>query len=350
MTLIRPSQILWLPLASALLAGALALPALAQSFVQPLPTPSLRPLSPQERAVVDGLAPVPLVDMNLRPSAEVRVWAEGRGNAKQAVQRANLGVKAAVYAGAPHATAALLPLPPGARQPRELDFQTEGDSVEAWATMTDRGVPHLRLNGFGQFSADATAGWTSRFTLGGSTSKEVVLRFVVPPTVVGGATEEDAPAWWRSRLRTDLLVNGFPAWSTDALRLRADHVQHNTSGVNSQVPLLVLQTFGEPMPFGTNDEDLPPALGGAANDSNAGNVDTPSSGKLVYLSLGRFNPGQQLELMMIVRGSAGSWNGPGASGDNRCQPNAATNGWFCSRATLVVDGRQADAPQLILLP
>lgn len=330
----------------AAVAAALALPAVGQVASWP----TLRPLSPQERGIADGLAPVPLVDMNLRPAAAVRVWAEGRGSPQQAVQRANLGVNAAVYAGAPFGSAPLLPLPPGARQPRELDFQTEGDSVEGWATMTDRGVPHLRLNGFGQFGADATAAWTSRFTLGGSTSKEVVLRFVVPPTVVGGATEEDAPAWWRARLRTDLLVNGFPAWSTDALRLRADYIRHNPSGVDSTEPLLVLQTFGEPMPFGTNDEDTPPLQGGPANDSNGGNVDTPSSGKLVYLSQGRFSPGQAIELMMIVRGSAGSWNGTGASGDNRCKTNPATGGWFCSRATMVVDGRQADAPRLILLP
>ena len=88
----------------AAVAAALALPALAQ--VAALPT--LRPLSPQERAVADGLAPVPLVDMNLRPSAAVRVWAEGRGDPRQAVKRANLGLNAAVYAGAPYGSAPLL--------------------------------------------------------------------------------------------------------------------------------------------------------------------------------------------------------------------------------------------------
>ncbi|MES2717617.1 MAG: hypothetical protein V4795_17760 [Pseudomonadota bacterium] len=315
-----------------------------------LASSSVRVLTPQERAIADSLAPVPLVDMNLRTAATVRVSAHDRGAPKQAVQRSNLGVNAAVYAGFPTANAPLLPLPPGARQPPALDFQTMGDSVEAWATMTAAGIPHLRLRGYGEFQADATAAWTSRFTLGGSTSKEVVLRFVVPPTVVGGNTEQDGPAWWRARMRTDVLVNGFPAWSTEALRLRADYQTTGAMGGAVNQPLEVLQTFGAPLAFPTDDEDAPAAPGQPSNDSNAGNVDTPSAPQVVSLSLGRFNPGQAIELMLVVRGTAFTRPSPGASSDHRCRPNAATGGFFCSRASMAVHGQQGEAPRITLLP
>ena len=331
-------------------AAAATGPAWALQPAAALQAPQVRTLGALERAVVDGLAPVPQADLNLRPSATVLISAHGKATLKQAVQRSNLGVPAAVYAGAPYATAPLIPPRPGERLPRPLDFQTVGDSAEAWATMTAQGVPHLRLKGYGAFRADATAAWTSRFTLGGSTSKEVVLRFVVPPTAVGGNTEQDAPAWWRSRMRTDVLVNGFPAWSTEAWRLRADYQQAGQNGGFVDKPLQVLQTFGEPMPFPTNDEDTPPLAGGPANDSDAGNVDTPSSGKLVYLSLGRYNPGQAIELTMVVRGTAYTEPSPGSSTDHRCETNAATGGFFCSRASMAVDGAQADAPRVTLLP
>ncbi len=105
----------------------------------------------------------------------------------------------------------------------------------------------------------------------------------------------------------------------------------------------MLQQFGEPMPFATNDED-----GASGNDSNAGNVDVPSSGKLVYLSLGRFDPGQSIELMMIVRGTAFTQSSGGLAADHRCvEKNSEL---FCSRGSMSVNGQNADAPQITLLP
>ncbi len=211
--------------------------------------------------------------------------------------------------------------------------------------MTSEGVPHLRLKGFGDFRADATASWTSRFTLGTTTSKEVVLRFTVPPTTVGGNTEQDAPAWWRSRMRAELLVNGFPAWSTEAWRLRADYMKSGNQGGTVQQDLAVLQTFGDPMDFPTDDEDTPAPPGQDSNDSNSGNVDQPSQAREVTLSLGRFNPGQAIELMMVVRGTAYTQAG---GGTNRCVQGSEQ--WFCSRASMSVNGALGAPPQVTLMP
>lgn len=327
---------------------ALALPAAPSAADRGgLTAAGVRTLTPQESAVVDGLAPVPLVDLNLRPAATVLVSVKD-GTPVRKVQRSGLGLRAAVYAGQPHALNPLLPQLPGERLPRRIDFEKDGDSVEAWATMTAAGIPHLKLNGFGGFRADATASWTSRFTLGGSTSKEVVLRFVVPPTVVGGNSELEGLAWWRARMRTDVLVNGFPAWSTEAWRLRADYQQTGAMGGQVNVPLEVLQTFGDPLPFPTDDEDAPAGPGEPSNDSNAGNVDAPSTPRVVHLSLGRFNPGQAIELSMIVRGTAYTQASSAMGTDHHCRHNGSR--YFCSRASMSVNGLGSEAPRVTLLP
>lgn len=307
--------------------------------------PQVRTLSPQERAVAGGLAPMPQVALNLRTVAAVRVWAHGRGAEQQAVQRPAGPGPAAVYRSAPHKAAALLPPTPTPAE--QHDFKVDSNSVQAFATMTALGVPHLFVQGHGDFRADASAGWTSRFVLPGSTSREVVLRFVVPASKVDGNTEEDAPAWWRSRLRADLLVNGHPAWSTEALRLRADFDKTVANGPDRQL-LPLLQTFGDPLDFPTDDEDLPPNQGGPANDSNADNTKQAAQPKEVVLSLGRFNPGDTLELSLILRGTAFTRPSAGKSDDHRCVQGA--NQWFCSRATVSVAGEVGQGPQVTLLP
>jgi hypothetical protein len=331
-----------------LLAILIALPAVpVAASAQRTGMPAVRTLTPQEQAIATGLAPVTLAQLNLRPSAMVVTETHVPGSTKQVVQRRNLGVDAAVYASVPYSDRPLLPrLPPAQPGPAAaelFEFATEGDSVQGWATMTAAGVPHLHLWGFGEFRSEATAGWTSRFTLGGSTSKEVVLRFVIPATTVSGATEDDAPAWWRSQLRADVLMNGFPIWSTEAVRLRADYVQTGTPGPDDKA-LLVLQQFGAGLDFPTDDEDA-----ATTNDSNAGNVELASEAKEVFLSLGRFNPGQVIELQMILRGMAYTQARPGPTGDPRCETNPA-GGYFCSRASMSVSGAASDGPQLRLLP
>lgn len=335
------------PLVATLLAlAATTTPPPAAAQVQALGPVVARPLMPWESATVDGLAPVPQADLNLRASAAVSVWANGRGSAKQAVQRSNLGIDAAVHASAPQRNAPLLPALIG----NHLHAFDGGDSAQAWATMTAQGVPHLFVQGYGDFRAEATAAWTSRYTLGGSTSREVVLRFMVPPTTVTGDWEQNGPAKWRSQMRADVLVNGFPVWSTTALRTSTEEPAPDDL---SAQPVLVLQQFGDPLVFPTNDEDTPPGQGGLANDSAAGYIEGAAQARIVSLSLGRFNPGQQIELNMILRGMAFTEPRVSQSAedkrDNRCRDRPEVGKFFCSRATATV--RMGNmAPQLTLLP
>ena len=222
-----------------------------------------------------------------------------------------------------------------------LDFIGIGDHAQAWATMTAEGVPHLWARGYGQFTVDATASWTTTVTVPAGGSRELVLRFVIPPALVNGDTEQQSIARWRSRLRAELLVNGFPAWSTEAMRLTLDPKTQS----NSLVQTLVLQQFGSPLSFGTDDEDA-----STANDSNAGSVNSASAKRTVHLSLGRFNPGTVVDLAMVLRGSALTVPELGGGTDHRCDYSSAQARWFCSRGSVSLAGAAGDGPRIYLLP
>ena len=296
---------------------ATTLPALAGT---PLP---VRALSSTEIAALTGM---PYLD----PGSQAFTMTAGASSqafnkiSTQGAQR-TVGGTAAVYRGAPTTTVPLLPpMPPGESV---LDMITVGDSAQSWATMTAAGVPHVFVTGYGAFGADATAAWTTSITVpAGAAGRELVVRFVIPPVSVAGATEQQGQAYWRAKLRAELLVNGFPAWSTEAFRFTLDPSQ-----VAFSLEQLLLQQFGAGLPFPAND------TGQAA-----------SSALVAYLTLGRFNPGAVVDLSMIVRGTAVTVpQAPGGT-DNRCAWNHVR--YFCSRATVVVDGASGEPPRIYLLP
>jgi hypothetical protein len=209
--------------------------------------------------------------------------------------------------------------------------------------MTADGIPYITLTGYGEFQAEATAAWTTRVTVpAGGSGREVVVRFVIPPVGVSGRTQQQGEALWRSRLRADLLVNGFPAWSAQAIRLT----------VNAQ-PLddfIVLQEFGSPLGFPTDDEDLPADQGGPPNDSSIGNINSPSMVKTVYLTLGRFDPGAVVDLSMILRGTAltAPFYPSGGGVKHRCKDIGGE--YECTRGSVSVKGADGQAPRIYLLP
>ncbi len=301
---------------------------------------SVRELSAAESAIADGLPSLFGNALSLKVAGMARAAAPEKGSPKLAVKRESGGNAAAVYASLPAASPPLLPTwPAGASL---FQFETLGDAAQSWATMTADGVPHLFVRGFGEFRAEATASWTSTLTLPAS-AKEVVLRLVIPAASVGGDTEDDGRAWWRSQLRAELLVNGYPAWSTQAVRLRADYKSPSSNGTLLTRTLEVLQPFGQPLPFPTDDEDS-----STSNDSRDGNLDSPSTRKVVYLSLGRFDPNVQLHLTMVWRGIALTVPETAGGTDNRCKSSPAQ--FFCSRASMSLQGGPNDGPRVILLP
>ena len=274
-----------------------------------------------------------------RMAATVRTSVpEKSTSATSQTQRAN-GAVAAVYTGLPAAATQLLPTQPTTANGL-FSFATTGDSSQSWATMTANGVPHLHATGFGNFTVDATASWSTRVTVPAGGARKLVVRLVIPPTSVSGNIEPDGAAAWRSRIRGELLVNGYPAWSTEALRLTTNHV----SGTN----VTVLQQFGDPLSYGVDDEDLPQANGGLDNDSNDGSINSPSAKSTLHLELGTFNPGSVIDLSMILRAAA--YTQATSGGSHKCRKNFQTDLWHCSRGTATVKGDTGEPPRIYLVP
>ena len=323
-------------MATAALLTTLA-PALADT---PLP---VRELTSTEIAALGGIHYLAPVSHPFSMAVAASARAHNKTTPTVGVQRV-AGGTAAVYRGAPNSSVPLAPpMPPTSAL---LDFITTGDLAQTWATMTDAGRPYLSATGYGDFTADATASWNTRVTIPeGAAGREVVLRFVIPPVSVQGATEDEGRARWRARLRAELLMNGFPAWSAEAVRFTTDP---NKIGNNTEV--VVLQEFGSTLGFPSNDEDLPFANGGLNNDTGALTINSPSPKKTVHLTLGRFNPGAQLDLSMILRATATSV--PAATGgtDHRCKWSIQQDRYFCSRGTVSVNGATGEAPRVYLLP
>lgn len=321
-------------LAGVVLASSL-LPAAAQYTAAALAPAELGFL---DQGQVSGLPALHPGNHAFKLVSAVQVQAYNKG-AADAVSR-RTGVHAATYGAVPALAAPGLPNWP--TQSHLHVFQSVGDNAQAWATMTPDGVPYLYLTAYGQAHSEATASWTTALTIpAGNVSPKVVLRFVVPEASVNGNTEQDGPARWRARLRAELLVNGYPAWSSEVMRFVIDPSPPNTSSPPKQL----LQTFGASWPFPTNDED-----GSTDNDSGPG-ANAPAGKRVVYLSLGRFPPGAVLDLAMILRGTALTVGHTDTSNSNRCGHDM-TNPDIkrCSHAIVTVRGTAADGPKIYLVP
>jgi hypothetical protein len=298
----------------------------------PLPT---RELTPTEQSALSGMPAMTPSAVPFRVAATARVSAHNETTPPSQTERKS-GSAAAVYAGTHGTSPALLPTWPTPGANGLLDFATEGDLAQAWATSGEGGAPYLFVTGYGAFRAEATAAWSATLTVpSGTSSREVVVRFVIPPVSVNGTTKGDAPALWRSRMRADFLVNGFPAWSTEAFRLTANPWATPNDTV-------VLQQFGAPLTFPNNDEDA-----SESNDTVFGSTEGPSSKRVVFLTLGRVPEGTVLELSLSLRGTAmtvpASPNGTG----NRCDKRER---YFCSGATVTVRGDAREIPLFYMLP
>ena len=243
---------------------------------------------------------------------------------------------AAVYTSAPVSSPPLLPATLGAAQ--KFEFKTVGDHVQAWATMTDQGVPHVWLRGSGQFKGDATVSWRTSFNVHPQQPQVVLVRLVLPPLSVSGVNEQQGYALWRSRLRGELLANGVPVWSTDALRLA-----HDPKVVNSNLSeTVVLQEFGHALRLPDDDED-------DDDGNNSARANQPGAPKqILYVTLGNLPAGKQVDLSFVLRATA--FTDPvagGASNNHRCKKQV--NEFFCAQAAVTIDGAGGEAPRIYLL-
>ncbi|MBL8333138.1 MAG: hypothetical protein JNM08_08545 [Rubrivivax sp.] len=265
-----------------------------------------------------------------RFASAVRTSAYNLGNNDWKVQRSTSG-NAAVHQSLPAANPPLLPTWPTGSS--VFDFKVQHDHAQAWATMSSTGVPWIWLRGFGDYKAEAVSSWNTTVTVPAGGLREVIVRFVLPPATVSGVTEQQGPNAWRARLRAELLVNGFPAWSTEALRF------HTSASGGTSKPLL--QQFGNALFFPTNDEDA-----STTNDSEDG-MNGASTKTTVHLSLGLFSPGSVIELSMIHR--ANVFSQPTSGGSHRCKHDTyPVDDWFCSGSGITINGSTGEAPRIYL--
>jgi hypothetical protein len=303
-------------------------------------TPPVRELLPHENDTIAGLPQLTPVQLGLKVAAATAVRAFDKGAPRSAVQRRS-GSDAAVYSGLPLTTAPLLPADTASSQP---NFQVDKDWGQAWATMTAAGVPHLMAIGYGDFDAEATASWHATVVIPSDGAREVFIRVALPAARVAGDTEVNGPHRWQSRLSADLLVNGWPAWSTEAVRISRECTLFTMPPhlCNEKVNDNVLIQSGKPLQFPTDDEDT-----STANDStDKDDMVLHSQRRLVSLSLGRHGPGTRLHLAWMLRGRA--WTEPMQTGgtDHRCKKNYQLDAWFCSRAEVSITGAANDAPEV----
>lgn len=302
-----------------------------------------RSLSATEQAVIDS-TPIFKTPTNhpFRMAAMVRLKAHGNAEPRLAVQR-SAGSDAAVYGARVVGIQSTQPplLPTWPTDDSTYVGSAQGDLSQGWATMSQRGVPYLFLQGYGAFSAEGSAAWSTTVSMpAGGGGRQLVLRVVVPPAVVDGLTDRDARALWRARIRADLLLNGYPAWSSAASRFNDAPLIQGTGLVEQRL----LEHFGSPLPFPTDDDDT------RTDNDSANGTTQPSEALTLYLDLGRFAPGSQVELSMVLRGVAFTQPHEGSATSARCV-SAPTSGYRCSRATVTLRGDgAADAPRIYLLP
>ena len=194
------------------------------------------------------------------------------------------------------------------------------------------------MRGAGQFKGDASVSWRTTVTVSAQGPQVVLIRLVLPSLTVSGVNEQQGFALWRSRLRGELLANGFPVWSADALRF----VHNPKVEFNNLQQKVVLQSFGQAFKFPNNDED-----DNDTNDSPSGNQ--PAAGKeTVFITLGTLPAGSVVDLNFMLRASA--FTDPvvgGANNNHRCQKPAAE--LFCAQASVQVNGDLGEPPRVYLL-
>jgi hypothetical protein len=283
------------------------------------PSP-VRELNGSQESLVGGASftEIAVSSTDLRTAAYAHAVALGQSTDTK-VER-GLNTTSAVYAGAsvPGALGEVTPTPAETSAPpadQVFDFKESGNSAQSWATMKSNGLPFLHTRVFGQASTRGAAAWTAKLVVPGG-SNNMYVRFTVPPVKVTGVNEEDGPSKYQSRVRAELLLNGHPVWTSEAIRF--NQFANKPVGCIYQAEQATrLQTFGTPFP-------------GLSSMSK----ETASSTNPVTLALGAFPAGQTLELSLVVRADTS------VSGDC-CYKN---DEFFCTGATAMVDWSNVGTP------
>lgn len=305
-----------------------------------------RPLDALEIAALAGQPYLSPANQPFEMAARVTVSARDKGGPAAATQRRQ-GATARAYRGLP-AAASPTPAQPALPAASSLiNPLTTGDLSQSWATMAADGRPFLQAVGHGHFNAEATASWTTRVTVPAGAARELVLRAVIPMATLAGTTEPQAVARWRAGLRAQLLVQGQPVWSTEAVRsVVAPRVRQGRL-----LQTVALLQSGAALDGPVDGDDPAPPRGGLfPAATGATEADLASGPHTVHLSLGRHAGGSVVDVSMVLRGAAATAPAAADGSDPRCRLDRAAARWFCSRSAVTVDGHAGEPPRLYLLP
>ncbi|MBC7928878.1 MAG: hypothetical protein H7039_24810 [Bryobacteraceae bacterium] len=242
---------------------------------------------PGDKATIDGYSQIFVAGPDFRTAAMVDVIADPSKpglsiQTQKDAQRASNNNTAAVMA----VVGKVLPVNIQLAQLSEpsaaerISFKESWNSAQAWATMRGDGMPYLSMQAFGKASASGTAAWNARIVM--PQSNPLFVRFVIPQVSVKGVVESDGPAIYQGRYRTELLVNGHSVWTSEANRQNELYNVWPNACTDGSEKSTSLTQFG----------------------SSTGLVSNPATAaaeKNIYVGLGSFSAGQEIEVSLIIR-------------------------------------------------
>jgi hypothetical protein len=178
--------------------------------------------------------------------------------------------------------------------------------------MTPEGRPYLLTQSFGHARGVAAASWHTTVSAPSTAPRDVYLDFSIPAVSLTGANEQDGPSLWRSRLRIELLINGYPAWRSESTRFNELNGSVETKRN--------LEVFGTSL-------GLDPLVHTAL-----------SPGKHVFLYLGQLDAGESMDVTMIMRADSDT---PSKCGKDKID---GVYEYFCTRSTTSVQWNDSLSP------
>ena len=152
-----------------------------------------------------------------------------------------------------------------------IDFTKAENTAQGWARMGTAAIPALTIALNGETRGHASASWRTTYTVTGSGSRNVSLKFRIPETVMDGRFEQSAKGAYQGRAKVQLLVNGYPVWSSEAMRI--------APATPNAMSEYMFETFGSAWAFDKNTEK--------------------ASAKWVTASMGTYSAGQSLDVVLV---------------------------------------------------
>jgi len=204
-------------------------------------------------------------------------------------------------------------VPPAVASTEYMEYEDNMNSAQAWATMSETGAPFVQVYADGKSKGQAAASWRTRYNVQGTGNRDVYVRFTIPGVRFGGRWSDSAPSLTRGKLRVDFLVNGYPAWFTEAVRW---NTQNDSNGETVRI-----DTFGN-------------SIGLEGNSAGTSQAILTTTSRVITLKLGTYPANKPLDFTMLYQ-----VEGRGAS---ECQVEGSDK--YCGNISMRVDWTP-NAPQ-----